>query len=146
MVGDGEEKPALEAKIRECGLSSAVFLPGRTEDVLPAVAAMDIGVLCSRAESLSNSIIEYMAAGLPCVVSDIGGNLEALGADNGLAFRSGDKNDFIDEVEKLILNPDRRCQLGRRARAYVRNTYDHNVVTRQHERLYEKYLSGGSKE
>ena len=146
MVGDGEEKPALKARIREYGLSSVVRIPGRTEDVLPVVAAMDIGVLCSKAESLSNSIIEYMAAGLPCVVSDIGGNLEALGDTNGLTFKSGDKNDFIDKVEKLILDPDLRRQLGRQASAYVESTYDHKVVTRQHERLYEKYLSGGSKE
>ena len=79
MVGDGEERPGLEAKIEAYGLSSVVECPGQTKDTLPFLAAMDIGVLCSLAESLSNSIIEYMAAGVPCVVSNVGGNIEAIG-------------------------------------------------------------------
>ena len=142
MVGDGEERPAVEAQIRAHGISSVVHLTGRLDDVLPTLAAMDIGVLCSRAESLSNAIIEYMAAGLPCAVSEIGGNVEALGAGNGLTFAGDDIQDFVSKVETLILNPDLRAKFARLGRVRAKNTYDYEAVTRKHEDLYEGYLSG----
>ena len=57
---------------------------------------MDIGVLCSKAESLSNAIIEYSASGLPCVVSRAGGNAEAIGyGKSGLMFENNNVEDFL---------------------------------------------------
>jgi len=64
-----------------CGLQlGPVFrLLGSQEEIAPYLQAMDIAVLSSESEGFSNSILEYMAAGLPCVATDVGGNREALG-------------------------------------------------------------------
>jgi glycosyltransferase involved in cell wall biosynthesis len=77
-VGDGEQYDVVLARIRQYGLEHRFHLAGEQTDVLPYLAAMDIGVLSSLAEGFSNSLLEYMASGLPAVATEVGGNREAL--------------------------------------------------------------------
>lgn len=79
IVGDGEEKSAVMQQIRQYRLEDHIYLAGAQADVLPYLAAMDIGVLSSLSEGFSNSLLEYMASGLPSVATEVGGNREALG-------------------------------------------------------------------
>lgn len=79
IVGDGEEKSAVMQQIRQYRLEDHIHLAGAQADVLPYLAAMDIGVLSSLSEGFSNSLLEYMASGLPSVATEVGGNREALG-------------------------------------------------------------------
>jgi glycosyltransferase involved in cell wall biosynthesis len=141
MVGEGEERPILEKNIEEYGLMEVVTLTGQLQETLPVLAAMDIATLCSSGESLSNSIIEYMACSLPVVVSDVEGNREALGEGNGLVFRSGDRKDFSDKLEQLILDPQMSQNLGCKAREYARISYEQSSNVEKHQKLYEQYAS-----
>lgn len=77
-VGDGEQYALVVERIRQYGLEDRIHLAGQQIDVLPYLAAMDIGVLSSLAEGFSNSLLEYMASGLPAVATEVGGNREAL--------------------------------------------------------------------
>ena len=77
-VGDGEQYALVVDRIRQYGLEDRIHLAGQQTDVLPYLAAMDIGVLSSLAEGFSNSLLEYMASGLPAVATEVGGNREAL--------------------------------------------------------------------
>ena len=77
-VGDGEQHALVVERIRHYGLEDRFHLAGQQTDVLPYLAAMDIGVLSSLAEGFSNSLLEYMASGLPAVATEVGGNREAL--------------------------------------------------------------------
>lgn len=80
LIGDGELKPQLEQSIRKYGLEGIFRLNGAAEDVRPYLAALDVAVLCSHAEGFSNSLLEYMACGIPVIATDVGGNREALGS------------------------------------------------------------------
>jgi glycosyltransferase involved in cell wall biosynthesis len=142
IVGEGPERQNLEEMIEEYGLQNVFILAGQQNDVVPFLSSMDIGVLCSKSESLSNSIIEYMAAGLPCVVSEVGGNLEAIGYEHGFSFESDNEWDFFRILEELILDESLRLKKGRDAKAYAFEHYDHGQVVRQHEEIYERYHSG----
>jgi glycosyltransferase involved in cell wall biosynthesis len=79
---------------------------------------MDIGVLCSQSEGFSNSILEFLAVGLPCVATDVGGNREAVG-DAGRIV----PNDDVQELAREILALSRTRTSGtacRRPRWRVR--------------------------
>ena len=139
IVGDGPEKETLEKMIDEYSLEDVFVLAGQQDDVLPFLSSMDIGILCSKSESLSNSIIECMAAGLPCVVSEAGGNSEAIGYKYGFSFKNDGKEDFIDKLEQLIVDEELRLNTGQAAKAYAFSNYDHNEIIKHYQEIYCKY-------
>jgi len=81
-VGSGEDRPALLSEYRDLRESGVVVFPDAGIEVLPFVCEAHIGVLLTNpafaAEGLSNSIMEYMACGLPVVCTDLGGNRELV--------------------------------------------------------------------
>ena len=97
VVGDGPLRKELEQQSEKLGLTGMVKFLGRQEDVRPYLTAADFGVLTSRSEGSSNSVLEYMAMGLPSVLSDIAANRELV---NGLFFTPGDAGDL---ARKLLL-------------------------------------------
>jgi glycosyltransferase involved in cell wall biosynthesis len=117
LVGDGEKRPNVEAAIEKHGLQQRFHLVGAAEDVRSFLAAMDIAVLCSFAEGFSNSLLEYMAAGLPIIATDVGGNREALG-DAGLLIQPNDAVALSNAILAL-LDPIRRNQFGNSAKTEI---------------------------
>ena len=70
--------PTSSGKSRELGLERNFLFLGRRADIPEILACCDIAVLPSRAEGLPNAVLEYMAAGLPVIVSRVGGNAELV--------------------------------------------------------------------
>lgn len=86
---------------------------GKTENSLELIRRCDIGVLTSRSEGLSNSIMEYMACGLPVVCSDVGGNPELIRhGENGYLFPVGDITQLTTQLIELCRDPDKRTAMG----------------------------------
>jgi glycosyltransferase involved in cell wall biosynthesis len=101
LVGEGSMREDLTRMVAENNLQNILVLAGPAEDVRPYLAAMDIAVLCSLAEGFSNSLLEYMLAGLPIVATDVGGNREALGGA-GILIKAGDAQQLATAVGSLI--------------------------------------------
>jgi len=139
IIGEGEERPLIENLINDFELKEKVILVGKQTDVLPYLASIDIGVLCSKSESLSNSIIEYMAAGIPSVVSDVGGNAEATGGVGGLVFQANDLDEFCEKVGQLISDEALRISMGEAAKSFAFEHYDLKKAIIQHEEIYTHY-------
>ena len=78
MVGDGALRAAVESRLREGGAWEAASLPGAREDVAEQLRAIDLFALPSKAEGISNTILEAMATGLPVVATRVGGNPELV--------------------------------------------------------------------
>src|SRR5919106_2257388 len=78
LVGDGERRPELEALAERLGVMSRAHFLGLRTDVPAILSRATIGVLCSTAEGLSNAVVEGMAAGLPLVVTRVGGNPDLI--------------------------------------------------------------------
>jgi len=93
-VDEGRElRGTIAQSIADHHLEKVFHLAGPAADVRSFLAAADIAVLCSRAEGFSNSLLEYMAAGLPVIATDVGGNREALGSV-GLLIEPGDAHEL----------------------------------------------------
>src|SRR5262249_12378974 len=71
VIGDGEERPAIEGWIRELGLGDAVLMLGNRSDVPDVLAALDVLALTSHMEANPVSILEAMSVGLPIVATDV---------------------------------------------------------------------------
>lgn len=133
IVGDGPEQQAIQSRIQEHGIGKNIYLAGPQTDVFPFLAAMDIGVLSSLAEGFSNSLLEYMAAGLPAVATEVGGNREAL-AETGLLVPPDDPAALAKAILELR-DPDRRRQFGSAARVRV----ERFSLARAEQRMEELY-------
>lgn len=119
------------------GLSAVVrFLPPTN---LPAsiMSLCDIGVLSSQSEGLSNTIIEYMACGLPVLCSDVGGNPELVEhGRNGFRYPVGDISMMAEFLLKLCLESSLRRDMGRLGHERSAR-FSLEAMTRQHKALYE---------
>ncbi|MGH9799258.1 MAG: glycosyltransferase, partial [Blastocatellia bacterium] len=91
LAGEGELLEPLSEQAAQLGLAEDVFFVGRCERIAELLAVSEIGVLSSASEGFSNAIIEYMAAGLPVVATDVGGTSEAvIEAETGFLIQAGD--------------------------------------------------------
>jgi len=78
IAGDGPARPELETVVSELGLADRVRLLGEREDVSLILQALDVFVLPSLGEGISNAILEAMATGLPVIATRVGGNVELV--------------------------------------------------------------------
>ncbi|HEX9771840.1 MAG TPA: glycosyltransferase, partial [Steroidobacteraceae bacterium] len=78
IVGDGPERSALEDTTRRHSLADVVWFAGARNDIPELMRAMDVFVLSSRNEGISNTILEAMASALPVVAARVGGNPELV--------------------------------------------------------------------
>lgn len=133
IAGDGAERKALEA----LGNEQVVFL-GEVHDIPALLGQADIGVLCpNRNEGLSNSVLEMMAAGLPCVVTDCGGNAELIrDAKTGFVVPPRDSDALSRAMENLLAREDRGRAMGRNARAQVEENHLPSAVAQRFAACY----------
>ena len=141
LVGDGALRAELERQVRHLGLGNRVFFLGDRRDIPEVLAALDLSVLPSRSESLSNSILESMAARVPVIASDVGGNPELLGDGRGMLLKPGDANVLARAIESALVNPGWRQQTGNRAREFASENFRVADLTRRYEELYEELLA-----
>ena len=90
ILGDGHLKNSLIELAHELHILSDVFFIGSVDNVIAYLQNIDIGILCSDKEGLSNAILEYMACGLSVVATDVGGNAELIDKANGFLVSAGD--------------------------------------------------------
>ena len=141
LAGDGPLRPALEALARQLGLLDRVLFLGDRRDVPAVLAALDISVLPSSSESLSNVILESMAAGVPVVAANVGGNPELVrNGETGFLFSPGDERQLASAIETLVTQPELRKQLATCARAHARAEYAIPRVRDRYQDLYRSLL------
>jgi len=137
VVGDGPERAALEGLCRELGIGSVVRFMGSCLDIPAILAGMDIGVLSSSSESFSNSILEYLAAGLPVVCTDVGGAREAVeDGTNGYVVEPGDFASMADGIRK-IMEGENLTKMGRQSREMAERSFSLPCVMRLHEEFFQ---------
>src|SRR5262249_27490264 len=105
--------------------------------------ASDLGVLApTRNEGFSNAVLEGMASGLPMVVTDVGGNAEAvLDGETGLVVAPHNPTALGAAIVRLAHDPDLRRSMGERAKKRAANEFSCTTSLNQYCALYEELLA-----
>jgi glycosyltransferase involved in cell wall biosynthesis len=143
LVGDGPLRSELEREAASLGLGSAAIFTGDRQDMPEVLASLDVAVNTSDSESLSNVILEAMAARLPVVAYDVGGNSELLankGEERGFLIPAGDENAFADGLIKLLDDAALREKLGHNGFQFARENFSLDRVCRRYAELYLELL------
>ncbi len=128
LVGDGPTRAALEQQVRTAGLSQRVKFLGQRMDMPELLAGSNIFALFTHWEGFPISILEAMRAGLPSVVSDVGGAREAIDHSCGRLIAPRDVTGFRRALEELLRSGPLRKQLGDAARARFENNFTVDVM------------------
>jgi glycosyltransferase involved in cell wall biosynthesis len=145
LVGDGEERESLRARAAELGVANQVHFTGRVDDPSQYLRAADAFVLPSVAEGMSNSLLEAMATGLPCLASDIGGNTDLLGEGGaGWLLPGDDPEAWADAIIRVVTDRGLRFDLGSAARKRVEAEFSLEVVVDHYQSLYRIMLGSES--
>ncbi len=138
MIGDGDLHDKAVARLQEAGLDKAAWLPGSRDDIPQRLREMDIFVLGSLREGISNTILEAMASGLPIVATDTGGNAELIeDGVNGMLVPPDDCRALAKAIGIYLHDADRRRRHGRASRDRVVSRFSVEAMINNYKQLYE---------
>ncbi len=143
IVGEGPARQACLELARAAGLADQVWLPGERTDVPELLRAMDVFVLPSLGEGVSNTILEAMASGLPVIATRVGGNPELV--EEGVTGRlvpPGDPEALARALLEYLDDPARLAREGRAARARVEARFSMGAMVRAYLGVYDDLLAG----
>jgi len=125
IVGDGPLKEELVQQANSLGLSGYVFFEGFQEDVRPYLQAGSAFVLTSHLEGLPLSVLEAMACGLPCIVTNVGGSAEAVAHKMvGLVIPPASLDEAEEAILYLATHPQERAEMASKTRDRVCEEFD----------------------
>jgi len=140
LIGDGPLRPELEREAESLGLKDHVLFLGDRQDIPAILASLDVSVQPSSSESLSNALLESMAAGVPVVASRVGGNPELVGSDRGMLVAPEDDKALADAIERILCDAAMRVDLGRNAKQFVRANFTMEHIVKRYQQLYADLL------
>jgi glycosyltransferase involved in cell wall biosynthesis len=146
MVGrDDGAGAAIKALAVSRGIAEKLVYLGSRNDVAALLMASDIGLLASHQEGFSNAVIECMYAGLPMIVTDVGGNAEAVvDGETGIVVPPHDPVSFGEAIVRLATDPALRLSHGAAGRRRVEARFSLDSCVSRYEALYRGLLAGRS--
>jgi len=145
IVGDGENRNALEQLCKELGIQDRVHFAGYRPNLPNLNHAFEVAVLCSRSEGFPNTIVEAMAAGRPVVASDVGGNADAvLDGETGFLAPAGDAPAFARALDVLFGDRALADRMGEAARRRARAEFHATSALPRLEALYDSLIGVGA--
>ncbi|MGA9524147.1 MAG: glycosyltransferase [Myxococcaceae bacterium] len=139
LVGDGPRRPEIQRMAQDLGVADRTHFLGQRTDVPALLVRATLGVLCSSSEGMSNSIIEGMAAGLPMVVTRVGGNPDLiLDGERGYVVEAFRPAQLADAFIRMLDDPEQARHMAARARAFVEKELTLSHLCERHDQLYRR--------
>jgi glycosyltransferase involved in cell wall biosynthesis len=136
---------AVKALAVSRGIAEKISYLGSRNDVSELLIASDIGLLASHQEGFSNAVIECMHAGLPMIVTDVGGNAEAIiDGETGIVVPPHDPVSFGEAIVRLARDPRLRRSYGANGRRRVEAHFSLDSCVIRYEALYRGLQAGKS--
>lgn len=142
LVGDGPMRPELAFRSAQSGIAGRVHLVGAQNDVWKWLSAMDVFVCPSRSESLSNALLEALAAGSPVITTDVGDHaLVVRDGCEGRVVAAGDIAGLAAAMLEIAEDSGLRARMGHAARQRAAH-YSFRACLRNYEQLYRSLTTG----
>lgn len=138
IVGDGPMREEIEKFGHTLHISEKLHFAGAQKNIVPYLSIMDVGINCSKREGLSNAIMEYMATGVPCIVSNVGGNPDLITHNfNGYIFEFDDYKTLASLILKLLEENETRDKFIRNAQEKIVKEMSLDTMLTNYKILYK---------
>jgi len=142
IIGDGAERESLEKTAEDLGVADSVRFLGARDRVWKILPKLDIFMQTSIMEGMSLTVLEAMAAGLPVVVTKVGGNPEViLEGKNGFLVPAGAPEKAAEAVIRLLEDKALRETIGRAARRRVEQDFSLQSMVDKYEEVYKSVVT-----
>jgi len=141
FVGSGPLYPEISQRLVDEGLSENVWLAGERDDINHILRSLDIFVMPSLNEGISNTILEAMATGLPVVATNVGGNPElVVDGVTGYLVKPNDAQEMANRLQSYVENEDLRSVHGAAARARTESEFSLQFMINRYADVYGQLL------
>lgn len=141
FVGDGILKDNLKSHAEKLGIPNKVMFLDFRDDVFNILPIFDVFVLSSLTEGISLTLLEAMAAALPIVATNVGGNPEVvIDGETGFFVPPKDPEKMAEAIMKILQNPELAKKMGEVGRKRVEEEFSLDRMIKEYEELYEECL------
>ena len=141
IVGEGDSRSECIEMLREAGAETLAWLPGERADIPELMRAMDLFVLPSLGEGISNTILEAMSSGLPVVATKVGGNIELVKEGcTGKLVPPGALETMAEAISVYYRSPELLDSHGKAARKQIESRFSMEAMTNGYLEVYDKVL------
>jgi sugar transferase (PEP-CTERM/EpsH1 system associated) len=143
IAGEGSELPVLQEFLRDRPeMRSRILFLGEIQDVPDFLNSLDVYVLPSLYEGMSNSLLEAMSSGLAVVASSVGGNTEVVvDGESGLLFPVGQSPALAKRLLMLHHQAELRLRLGCQAMHRIKESFSFESMVREYDRMYSGVIA-----
>lgn len=139
LIGDGPRRAELQSLVQELGIQDRVQFLGVRSDVADLLQAVDVFALTSLCEAASLTLLEAMAAGLPVVVTDVGGNPEIVRqGKEGLLVPRQDATAIGTALARILSDSNLASRMGLAGKQRVKETYTLERTIERYHQLYQR--------
>ena len=143
VVGNGPLRDTLTQLAQSLGIAHLTAFTGDRTDVARLLQCMDVFVLPSLAEGISNTLLEAMATGLPVIATRVGGNVELVrDGENGALFESGDVASLTRLLAGYVADGGARRRYGERSRRLALDSFSLEAMIEGYRGAYETLIHG----
>lgn len=146
LIGDGPLRAVARSLVEKAGIMNLVWMPGERDDIPEIMRAMDLFVLPSQAEGISNTLLEAMASGLPVLATRVGGNEELVDQGiTGILVPPSDPLAMAESIGVYLGNESLARRHGKAGRTRVEQTFSLDAMVRGYMGVYDKAIQSQSR-
>lgn len=143
LIGRGTNRERLMQRVPAEMLNTQIYFPGVRDDIESILQITDVGLLITApCEGLSNSIIEYMAAGKPVIATE-GGGTDELVQDGvtGYLIKNQNSDEIVEKLEILMQDPHLAATMGENGSRWIRENLDVRKMTDSYINMYSNLMN-----